>query len=170
MALRYQTSDLLARPGSARSESGEVPISVDLTSAAVHDIAVIDVGLRSLSDGVVVRGSAAVAAELCCIRCLTQWTEQLVVPVEAVFRVHPDDEDDELPVESGGWIDLAPVVHDEVSLALPERPVCREDCAGLCATCGTDLNTDPCDGHGDAPDSPFAALKELLGEDGQAGS
>jgi uncharacterized metal-binding protein YceD (DUF177 family) len=41
-------------------------------------------------------------------------------------------------------------------------PDCQEDCKGLCPICGTDLNSDPCDGHGEDSGSPFAVLKDLF--------
>ena len=51
---------------------------------------------------------------------------------------------------------------DELALALPVAPVHDENCKGLCPVCGNDLNSDPCDGHEDGLDSPFAVLKDLL--------
>jgi uncharacterized protein len=149
MPLRINVSDLLSRPGHDRSERGTVPVAVTLPNAAVPGEASFDVSIRSLSDGVVVRGTATATAELTCTRCLSSWTSDLAVPVEQVYRTVPDDEEDELPV-------------DEVALALPTTPLCRPDCRGLCPTCGTDLNTDPCDGHGDDEDSPFAVLRDLF--------
>jgi uncharacterized protein len=77
-----------------------------------------------------------------------------------LFGIEPDE--DRLPIERGGHIDLEPVVRDEVGLALPLVPLCREDCLGLCPTCGTDLNTAPCSGHADEIESPFSALRQLL--------
>jgi uncharacterized protein len=165
MSLRFQVSDLLAHPGTSRNEEAALPVLVELPNAVVDDEAGVDVDLRSMTDGVIARGRARATVDLTCTRCLTEWSEGLDVPIEAVYRVHPDDADDELPIESGGWIDVEPVVHDEVALAIPNRPLCRPDCRGLCPTCGTDLNTEPCDGHGDVPESPFAALQQLLGGD-----
>jgi uncharacterized protein len=59
-------------------------------------------------------------------------------------------------------VDMAGPATDELALALPSAPLCSPECKGLCPTCGSDLNRDPCDGHGDDSDSPFAALKDLL--------
>lgn len=162
MPLRLNVSDLLSRPGHDRVEHGTAPVGVELPNVAVPGDASFEARLRSLTDGVVARGTATATAELTCNRCLTSWTSELEVPFEQVFRLVPDDEEDELPVDPGGWIDLGPTVHDEVALALPATPRCRPDCRGLCPTCGTDLNTDPCEGHGDDEDSPFAVLRDLF--------
>ena len=161
MPFPIQVSDLLAAPGTSRREAGSIPISVRSSDAAVDDDVPFHLDLRSLSDGLVGRGSAQAAMDLHCSSCLTGWTESVSVPLEAVFRLHPQDEE-EYPIASGGWIDVEPVVHDEVSLALPLAPRCRPDCRGLCPTCGTDLNTDPCDGHDDVTDSPFAVLQGIF--------
>ena len=162
MSHLVNVADLLADPGAARQESGSIPVSIFLPNASVDGEADFSGTIRSLSDGVVVRASAEVDADLICTRCLSEWTERRSVPFEQVYRLDPDDADDELPIVSGHSIDLEPAVHDEVSLAMPAAPVCREDCAGLCGVCGTDLNEAPCDGHDDPGDSPFAALKQLF--------
>jgi len=69
---------------------------------------------------------------------------------------------DESPIARDGSIDLGQTLRDEASLAIPLVPVCRPDCKGLCPTCGSDLNTDPCSGHADESTSPFGALRHLL--------
>lgn len=162
MSLRLLVSDLLSHPGQSRDETADLPLRFVVGDASVDDQVGIEIHIRSLSGGVLVKGRAVTAADLTCVRCLTTWSEPVEAPLEAVFRIHPDDEEDEFPVAEGGWIDLEPLIHDEVSLALPIRPVCRPDCAGLCQTCGADLNNGPCAGHGEVSDSPFAALKQIF--------
>ncbi len=159
---RIQVSDLLAHPGHGRDESVVIPLRFTVGDTGVDHESTLTVHLRSLTDGIVGRGSVETVFELVCTRCLTQWSQPTTVPFETVFRKVPEDEDGEYPVLAQGWIDLEPVVHDEVSLAVPYRPLCRDDCLGLCQTCGTDLNTAPCGGHGDESGSPFAALKQLF--------
>jgi uncharacterized protein len=59
-------------------------------------------------------------------------------------------------------VDIGAPATDELALALPSAPLCTPDCAGLCPICGSDLNIDPCDGHGGDADSPFAVLRDLF--------
>lgn len=165
MSARLQVSDLIAHPGTARAEQGSDRVSVAFINASVDGEVGFDLAIRSLTDGVVVRGSIDASVDLTCTRCLITWTEELTVPVEAVFRKHPDDTSDELPIDAAGWIDIGEVIHDEVALGLPKRPLCKDDCLGLCPTCGTDLNVDPCEGHGDTLESPFAVLRQLLADE-----
>jgi uncharacterized protein len=165
MSARIQVSDLLAHPGTARSVDGAVPMSVQLPHASIDGEATFDAEIRSLTDGVVARGTAGATVALTCTRCLKDWVAVAAAAIDAVFRLHPDLDGDELPVEPGGWIDLGPVVHDETVLGIPARPLCRQECLGLCPTCGTDLNVEPCEGHGDIVESPFAALAQLFADE-----
>ena len=59
-------------------------------------------------------------------------------------------------------LDLEPVLRDAVVLALPLTPLCRPDCAGLCAECGERLDDLPDDHAHDAPDPRWAALQSAF--------
>jgi len=61
----------------------------------------------------------------------------------------------------GEEIDLTEGIQEQLVLGLPMRPLCREDCKGLCAACGADLNVDECNCRQQHPASPFAALRHL---------
>ena len=75
-------------------------------------------------------------------------------------------EDPELssPYVGDGLLDPLAWLHDAIALALPERLLCREDCAGLCEVCGISLNdVEPgTHVHESAPDPRFAKLRDLL--------
>jgi len=82
-----------------------------------------------------------------CSRCLSPVTSRFDVPAEALFSASPDTADDPgvYPlVEPVSVIDLSEPVREEVALAVPAFPLCREECAGLCPHCGADLNLGPC--------------------------
>jgi uncharacterized protein len=63
-------------------------------------------------------------------------------------------------------LDLEPVVRDAISLAEPIAPLCRQDCPGLCVTCGAELAADPGHAHADADIDPrlaaLAGIRERL--------
>jgi uncharacterized protein len=79
---------------------------------------------------------------------------------EAEEGVELDQEDLDLFPYDGDAIDLEPLVREQVILAVPYAPLCREECAGLCPQCGADLNAGPC-GCEKPVDPRFAALKGL---------
>jgi uncharacterized protein len=71
------------------------------------------------------------------------------------------DEDVETSYYRDDQIDLNELMREQFYLALPMKPLCREDCEGLCAQCGTNLNTGRCDCQSEWVDPRLAALREL---------
>jgi DUF177 domain-containing protein len=117
-------------------------------------------------------GRVRTRLELTCSRCL----EPYVMPVDAEFdlRYRPRGEnigDGEREVEEGDLtdafyenetIDLGQLMHEQFYLALPMKPLCADDCRGLCAQCGTNLNRGACDCPRDWDDPRLAALKTFI--------
>jgi uncharacterized protein len=58
-------------------------------------------------------------------------------------------------------IDLAPLIAEQVILALPTRPLCSEDCRGLCEQCGINLNREACDCFVESGDPRMAIFRTL---------
>ena len=138
----------------------------DLIAVPVGAELALDLRLESVMDGVLVTGTVTgpVAGE--CGRCLTALSDELSVPVQELF-LYPEaaadqDPEDELPQLVGDLIDLTPTLRDAVVLALPLNPLCREDCQGLCATCGERLDDLPEDHGHDTTDVRWGALAGLL--------
>jgi len=116
-------------------------------------------------------GTVAAEIELPCSRCL----EPFRLPIAASFdaRYLPasaasgdverevDDEDLETSYYRNDEIELNELLREQFYLALPMKPLCGEDCRGLCAQCGTNLNTDTCDCAPVWDDPRLAALKSL---------
>jgi uncharacterized protein len=61
----------------------------------------------------------------------------------------------------GKEIDLAPGIREQILLALPPSPLCKEDCQGLCPTCGKDLNEGACECDRTVTDPRWEALKAI---------
>jgi uncharacterized protein len=106
-----------------------------------------------------------------CARCL----ESVELPIRLVEREvdQPGSEDPELlsPYVSDGILDVGAWVSDALVLALPEKVLCRPDCAGICPECGVSLNgVDPDEHRHERPLDPrFAKLRELT-DDPDAGA
>jgi len=116
----------------------------------------LTVHLSRSDDMVHVRGRARVALQAACSRCLGPVPLELDTPVEVTLvpqEVGPalgsdgslTDDDMSVVTYEGEEIDLSGIVHDEVFLELPMSPVCSDACAGLCSSCGKDLNEGPCE-------------------------
>ncbi|MEI8217760.1 MAG: DUF177 domain-containing protein [Elusimicrobiota bacterium] len=59
-------------------------------------------------------------------------------------------------------IDIEPEVRDTLLINLPEKPLCRKECKGLCTVCGKNSNTHSCDCQAESGDIRLAKLKEFF--------
>lgn len=139
----------------------EVPIAlaIHMDLATLIDPARLEVDITATPAGFEVAGRATADMSLQCHRCLTPIAETLDVPVDDLVTA---DAEDGQPTVENDRIDLLPIARDAVGLAIPLRPLCKEDCKGLCPVCGNDLNSEPCGGHDEAPENPFAVLEHLF--------
>ena len=120
------------------------------------------------------KGQVEARLNLKCGRCL----KEFVFPLKTVFslifiRVEDEvgedmQEEREMAAEEAGMIpfageelDLCEAVQEQVIMALPVRPLCREDCRGLCPVCGADLNEESCTCAEKTVDPRWKALSEL---------
>ncbi|MGH3037905.1 MAG: YceD family protein [Gaiellaceae bacterium] len=97
-----------------------------------------------------------------CMRCLSDAGLDVHV-ASREYQASSPGEADELttPYLADSRLDLSAWAHDAVALALPDKILCRDDCAGLCPVCGRDLNKEPHEHEGEAADPRWAALSEL---------
>jgi uncharacterized protein len=97
-----------------------------------------------------------------CFRCLTDAALPLALRLREYQATAPGD-DDELrtPYLVDGWLALSAWARDAIALALPDKILCRPDCAGLCPVCGRDLNAEPHEHAEEKIDPRWAALREL---------
>jgi uncharacterized protein len=86
---------------------------------------------------VVVNGNVTVEVKIPCARCLEL--------TNAVLDIQLETESEQKDYIDGYNLDVDQLVHDEALSVWPERVLCREDCKGLCSTCGQNLNDGSCD-------------------------
>lgn len=150
--LVFDIRDLGRRAGSMMELDRTVPAPADLGGgvAVVQDGSDMGLTLRfeSVVEGVLVSGTASVRVTGECARCLDPVEWDQVVPLTELYLHEPGpDDEEELPVLDGDFLDLDPVVRDAVVLVLPLAPLCRADCPGLCVECGARLADDPTHEH-----------------------
>jgi uncharacterized protein len=151
--------DLVGSPGKERWFSGRKPVRLRLGETTIDGPMTVEGRAVGLVDAIRAEFATSAPARFVCTRCLAVWEETVSTRAEQYFGIVADEDGYAI---KDGHIDIVEPAQDELALALPAAPLCREGCLGLCPTCGSDLNTDPCDGHGDDPDSPFAVLKDLF--------
>ena len=132
----------------------------------------LDFDIRKDKEKFRLSGAAQTELELQCGRCL----EPFRMPVDASFdlRFLPasemadgeerevQDEDLDTSYYRDDEIDLNELLREQFYLALPMKPLCRDDCRGLCPQCGTNLNTGTCTCTTEWEDPRLAALKGLV--------
>jgi len=105
-----------------------------------------------------------------CARCAEEFAAPsdrdfrfILAPKAVGFDAETDlrDEDLEFSLYDGDQIDLSPLVREQFLLSLPTRPLCREDCRGLCPKCGVNLNNIQCGCSFDVGHPGLAALRNL---------
>lgn len=171
--MRVPITGLVGHPGETRALAREVPAEAfgdDPWGPAVGEVldpVVLDLHLDSVVEGILVRGTLGFTAELPCARCLVPQRTERTVDVAELFidparRVEGDDDPGYELIDDLTAIDLSVMVRDALVVDVPLRVLCREDCQGLCPTCGTDRNLTDC-GHrpGDEPDPRWSVLAEL---------
>lgn len=155
-------ADILRRAGTTRDDVIDAPMEelqvIDTRmpgGSTVH----VEVHLESLIEGAVARGVVEAPWAGGCRRCLQPITGTLRSEVLEVFEAEPTE--GETLLLDGDRIDLEPLAREAILLELPIAPLCREDCQGLCPTCGIDLNEAGCDCAPVAADPRWAGLEGL---------
>ncbi len=158
--LKLQVGFLLSEGvGQSRETEFDVPrlrVADDLTLDYLRGT----LRLSRTSRGILVQGTLDTAIEGECSRCLDHASVQLEVPIEELY-VYPPRPEADFTVADDGILDLTPLLREEIILDTPMGVLCRPDCAGLCPTCGKNLNEGPCDCDRDEIDPRLAALKAL---------
>ena len=154
-----KADDLLGHPGRERPFRGSFDVSLKLVDSTINGPMEVSGMATGTIDGVQISFETSAQAHLKCVRCLVEWATEIEVQGAQHFS-KIRDEDGYAIIE--GEIDVGQPAMDELALGLPPAPVHDQRCKGLCPVCGNDLNIEPCDGHRDDSDSPFAVLKDLF--------
>ena len=169
MPERFDTLDLETlslRPGDGRRIDARIRIDTLSLAGQRYDVAGggVDARLdvsRTLG-GYALRLRFEAPVEGACMRCMADASRP--VPIDAREVDQPGSgEELHSPYMVDGTLELAAWARDALVLALPAKILCRDDCRGLCAICGADLNAaDPSEHrHDEGGDPRWAKLREL---------
>ena len=163
--LTISVADLLGRPGEYREFEPRPTIQGVGGPLARLQARPLQCKLRveSVVEGVLVTGTVTGATALECARCLKPFSSELSIDLCELY-VGPGQQapagEDAYRV-TGKEIHLGPMLRDSLTLGLPLKPLCKEDCKGLCSVCGGDLNTETCNCSTETVDPRWAALTDL---------
>jgi uncharacterized protein len=130
------------------------------------------VKLTRTDNGILVEGKLVSVINLTCGRCLNEFRHDLNLIIEEIFYPTTDihtgvaisvpDEPGCFTIDENNILDLTDAVSQYALMTIPIKPLCRQDCAGLCPVCGTNLNTDSCDCPSATADPRWDGLRKLV--------
>lgn len=143
--------------------------------------ALLEVGARSVqgqallthtNPGILIRADLRTEVELECGRCLDRFVSTVPVRLAEQYYARldvvtgnplPEPPRDAYTIGHDFEIDVTPLIREHVLLELPLKPLCREECAGICPTCGLDQNLRP-HRHEERADERWGKLRTLLAD------
>ncbi|UCD17613.1 MAG: DUF177 domain-containing protein [Candidatus Zixiibacteriota bacterium] len=151
-------------------ESEADPLEGAVEGVSFRDVVKMRINLQKVKEEYYCHGLVSAQIEVECSRCLEMFKTELATEMECVIKTGEGK-----PVLSSGVmeeciylkqnehvVDLTDVVRQALTLALPLKPVCREECRGLCPNCGVNLNEEECDCSEDEIDERWEGLRNLL--------
>lgn len=170
--MELNVSQLLMEPsGSGREYELDDPLLLDGSYGNITVQGAVSLLRTNKSVWVSARLRSALDSE--CGRCLARYSHPIQFELEEEYfptlnpltggRAEPPDEDgDYYLIDERHTLDLTEPVRECVMMSEPMKPLCRQDCAGLCARCGADLNEMRCSCE-PVRDARWGPLLEMIG-------
>lgn len=140
-------------PGGMRLKGSLDAAELSLECEGVAPAGPLDYDLRveAASGQLIARGRLAIPVQFVCARCVKTFASAVRVPRYLFAR----------PFEAREIIDLTESVREDIIIALPLKPLCREECKGLCPRCGRDRNLERCSCPPPGGDARWGALEGI---------
>jgi len=136
-----------------------------------------EIGLMRTDRGILAKGRLHTEVGLTCSRCLSLFNYPLTLNIEEEYFPTTDvatgatiplpDEPGCFTIDEHNILDLTEAIRQYALLAIPMKPLCAQDCAGLCPTCGCNLNLAPCNCPTRPADPRWSKLSNLVLADNQ---
>ena len=112
-----------------------------------------EVTLTRINRGIIAMGKMVADVSMPCSRCLNTANYQVSFDLADEFIPKPDthgysslaEDNDSFIIDHNNILDMSVAIRQSGLLAIPIKPLCSPDCAGICPSCGRDLNQDPCE-------------------------
>ena len=160
--MRINVAQLLKEPvGSSRSYQIDESVDTDDINSAKGEVTLIRTNRGLMAKSVI---TASVTGT--CSRCLKaidyevnyDFEEECLPNMSASEALSSTDQTDNITIDESQMLDLSEVIRQYTLLTVPAKPLCRPDCAGICPSCGHDLNQGPCQCPSHAYDKRWAKL------------
>jgi len=125
----------------------------------------IDLQLNKVLKEVTVSGNVQFSIEAPCSRCLKTIKLDLKPEVNLVLTPRESIEDVDKGINHetyvGDEVDISDYIREQITMSLPFKVICEENCKGLCSNCGVNLNTEQCGCESERVDPRLSVLKNL---------
>ncbi|MFT4147567.1 MAG: DUF177 domain-containing protein [Micrococcaceae bacterium] len=161
----FDVSDLRKNVGTTFEETKRLHANSDMGNPIISikegSPMNLNVELDSVTEGIFAQFVLQAVASGECSRCLDPLKQTTEASGNAMFEYHAQEQDDEQYLVIDDTIDLEPLVRDTVVTQLAFNPVCKDDCLGLCSSCGFRMEEDP-QHHHEVKDPRWSALEGLI--------
>ena len=130
-----------------------------------------EVVLIRTNDSILVQGTLATQTKITCSRCLKPFTLKIPLKIQEEFfptidiitgmKLPKPEDPGSFTIDEHHILDLTEAIRQYIVTAMPMKPLCKAECAGLCAACGKDLNLGACDCKQEEADPRWAELLKL---------
>lgn len=161
--MRLNISAIAGRKGASFQVKRELSANFEEAQGPIF----AELQITNTGEGFLVTGDLSLEVELRCSRCLRPLNMTLEASIEEEFLHNPSLEDDEVywdeqPLVEGSEIDTTSLIEESLLVSIPMKPICQEDCPGLCPGCGTLLALEDCACPDPSIDIRLAPLGKLL--------
>ena len=161
----FDLRKLRLRSGDQARESVEIELEPLMLGGQTYkpqpNPAPAELSVTRASSGTVLELAFDVSLDGPCFRCLQDAELALELRLREYEATKPESDDERTEYLYDDRLDLSAWAHDALALALPDKILCRPDCAGLCPVCGKDLNAEPHEHVEERTDPRWAALESL---------
>lgn len=163
--MRLNLKDIINVPGAVRPFVFHMDLS-DFDFGGVQPIrepVSVKGQVRNMAGALLLEGTVSTTLHLTCDRCTKPFTREKAVTLDTLLATELADEanDGEIVLLDGDEVDLDEVATTAFVLAMESKNLCSEDCKGICAGCGVDLNVGECRCKPEV-DPRLAVLAKLL--------
>ena len=164
-------SEILSLEG--KTQVLEAPVSMDSFQSRLGSFPVVGkepVSLTLTNTGkkvLKIEAKGRITIVIPCDKCLKDVPTEFDIDVEQEVDMKASKEDrikdlDEINYVTGCSLDVEQLVHNEILIHWPLKVLCKEDCQGICAKCGKDLNEGSCDCDQTNPDPRMAVISDIF--------
>ena len=166
--MQTNVAQLLKAPvGSIRT----LPIDDTLEESGTEYLVQGELTLIRTNNSILVDGRLETQTHITCSRCLKPFILKIPLKIQEEFfptidiitdmKLPEPEEPGSFTIDEHHILDLTEAIRQYIITAMPMKPLCREECAGLCSNCGQDLNLGECSCHQEEVDPRWAELLKL---------